>query len=252
LKAVCFRLAWSAPLVYSSSLLSLVSSFLKTSVPFRITFSLVPSSPVFLGRPLKRCLYTSQSSSLFTSVNFYLSLISILSPIEHLQYADGHENIDQSDRAGVHWNEEVTARSSRSQLRAGFENLVIIPRPEGGHTTVARIYDLPGFSIYCGDPTVTADTTKLASHLSSLLTSSEFLYLADTHTPHLSSIFASVTPNCQPQLSSPTPTHGVLTSSSPTPLRLSLRIFSGKWEQTWQVCTDAVPRLLSPYKGASC
>jgi hypothetical protein len=87
---------------------------------------------------------------------------------------------------------------------------------ESGHTTVARIYDLPGFSVHCGDPTVTADTTKLSSHLSSLLTSSEFLYLADTYTPHLSSIFASVTPNCQPQLSSPTPTHGVLTSSSHT------------------------------------
>jgi hypothetical protein len=37
--------------------------------------------------------------------------------IEHLQYVDGHENIDKRDRAEVHWNEQVKARSSRTQLR---------------------------------------------------------------------------------------------------------------------------------------
>lgn len=45
--------------------------------------------------------------------------------IEHLQYADGHENSNQGDRADVIWQDKVTARLSRSQLRPGFENLII-------------------------------------------------------------------------------------------------------------------------------
>ena len=77
--------------------------------------------------------------------------------IEHLQYVDGHEDEDTTNEAHTNW---VTS-ARRTQMRQDYKALVIVPAPKGGKITVSRMCDLPGFSIYCGDPAKFPNTTKL-------------------------------------------------------------------------------------------